>query len=172
MIDTTTKRSPIVDLADPDIDLGSDNESFDSDGYNKLDPYREAAKIADKKLAVKAEFEGDVRTRLSTKILENKDNITWFEKRAKTFIALGVLLVMSIQGYRQFGDTPGYFKADEFSLVIVMKEMSPELAMLFGSLTLLFLARWYNDYLDRQEALLNSDSEEEETSVIENHKTK
>ena len=30
----------------------SDNASLDSDGYDKLDPYAPAAKIADKKMAL------------------------------------------------------------------------------------------------------------------------
>ena len=88
-------------------------------------------------------------------MIENKENITFFEKHLKTCITLAILVCMIAANFDElFKERPGSDNGMKFSDIFninVLIDMKRELIMLFGSWGLYLGARRINDYLDRCE---------------------
>ena len=72
--------------------LTNDSDSLDSDGYDKNDPYSAMAKKFDLRNKAIEEFENLPMIKVSNKILKNRANITYFEKKIMKYVVLVVLL--------------------------------------------------------------------------------
>ena len=142
-------------------DVESDQEEYDSDGYNKKDPYRDQAKMVDKKQKLVDEYNSNMATKLSKSVLENKENITWFEKRIKTIIALTVLAFLVVTNLNKPLTGETRITISDFFDVRIITDSMREICMLVGSCTLFYGARAYNDYLERLEAELDEAAEKE-----------
>ena len=148
----------------------SDNESLDSEGYSKHDPYAAMAKKIDRKKRAEQEFEQSRVNKLTKKVIENKENISFFERNLKRIIVFAVLVCMiagnSDKIYENYASmNPEYgFKMSEFHLMAILVDMKRELIMLGVSLGLFLAARSVNDWLDRceEEEALQKQKEEDE----------
>ena len=133
----------------------SDGESVDSEGYSKHDPYAAEAKRLDRQKAAQEAFENSALNKAANKLLENKENISFFEKHLKTCIVFAMLCCMCAANIDElFKERPasdnGFKLTDLFNIHILI-DMKRELIMLFGSWGLYFGMRRYNEYLDRLE---------------------
>ena len=92
---------------------------------------------------------------MANKVIENKENITFFEKHFKTLIVFAMLCCfMGANIDKVFEERPstGFEpKLSEIFNINVLIDMKRELIMLFGSWGLYICARKYNSYLDRLE---------------------
>ena len=77
-------------------DSDSDVDSLDSEGYNPKDPYSAMARKIDKRNQVVADYHRRPSTRATKMIIENKENMTYFEKHIMKYIVCFGLLGMLI----------------------------------------------------------------------------
>ena len=70
----------------------SDADSLDSEGYDKLDPYAATAKKIDKRNKIVVDFHQRPLMRATKTIIENKENMTHFEKNTLKYVVCFGLL--------------------------------------------------------------------------------
>ena len=92
---------------------------------------------------------------MSRKVIENKENISFFEKNLKKIIAFSFICCFIAGNIDElYKDRPltgkEFHFTDLFDLRILI-DMQRELIMLFGSLGLYYGARRINDWLDSEE---------------------
>lgn len=79
-----------------DNDSESENSDIDSDGYDKNDPYAAMAKRIDKRNKIMEEYNERPVAKLSQAIIDNRENMTYFEKHMLKYVFLVGLLVYLI----------------------------------------------------------------------------
>ena len=77
-----------------DPDEGSDAESLDSEGYSKNDPYAAMAKKIDRQKRIKEELDNSTIHKVSKSVIENKENLTFFERNLKRIIVFAMLMCL------------------------------------------------------------------------------
>ncbi len=91
MAELMNKNKPVND--DSDQDCCSDSaDSLDSEGYDKQDPYAATAKKIEKRNKMVTDFHQRPLVRASKSIIENKENLTYFEKHTLKYVVCFGLL--------------------------------------------------------------------------------
>ena len=113
---------------------------------------------------------------MAKSVIDNKSNITWFEKNIKNTIAFSVLAFIFVANYGNKTNESGFSIWLLFSTA-VLKDASRELFMLFASMGLFFGAFFYNRYLDKcdqeeYEAEMREEKEEKEKKDNKDKKEK
>ena len=133
---------------------GDDSESLDSDGYDKNDPYASMAKKIDQRNKVEEEFQNRPLIRASNKIIENRANMTYFEKNMKYIVLVALLAYLVMTNLGNLDETratqTGSSGLNPFLLFDwrVYADMSNELCMLIFSVGGYCIMARYNMYLD------------------------
>ena len=155
----------------------SDAESLDSEGYSKNDPYAAQAKQIDKQARMQEELENSMLHNVSKKVIENKENITFFEKHLKRIIAFAILMFLvagnasTLFEDMKNSDSSLQAKPSDLFNLNVLIDMKRELIMLFVSVGLYLGARKVNDYLDKCEVEEKEQADkEEEARLLESMK--
>ena len=143
------------------------DDSLDSDGYDKNDPYAATAKRIDKNNKVVQEFHERPLQKVSKSIIENKEKMTYFEKTTMKYVVLIGLLIMlvytnlknapdtsktgrSADGSKEAITEQGMFGMSSISGVL--SDMSRELIMLGIAVGGYVIMANINNYLDRLDA--------------------
>ena len=80
----------------PDSDSSDGEHSLDSEGYDPKDPYSAMARKIDRRNKVVEEFHQRPLIKASKKIIDNRSNITYFEKHTLKYVFLLGLLAWLI----------------------------------------------------------------------------
>ena len=81
------------------------DHSLDSEGYDPKDPYSSMARKIDRRNKVVEEFHQRPLIKASKKIIENRSNITYFEKHTLKYVfMIGLLAYLIISNLSQAGE--------------------------------------------------------------------
>ena len=90
----TTEDNQLISEEEEPREEGSDAESLDSEGYSKHDPYAAQAKRIDRERRARQELESSRVHQMSKAVIDNRENITFFEQHLKRIIVFAVLVCL------------------------------------------------------------------------------
>ena len=134
----------------------SENSDLDSDWYDKNDPYAAMAKRIDRRNKVMEEYNKRPLAQVSQKIIENRENMTYFEKHMLKYVFLVALLVYLI--YSNVTNPTvaasagsGSVASSDWSLSSILGDMKREFVMFSLAVGGYIIVANINNVLDRWE---------------------
>ena len=147
------QRQVAVDSSEESVD-----SDLDSDGFDRNDPYAAMAKKINKRKRMAEEFNNKPLVQVSNKILENRENMTYFEKHVLKYVflvgLLAYLIYSNILNAPIVSDKDGSKSAaitSSWSFVAMFADMQRELVMFTLAIGGYIVMASINNYLDRKE---------------------